>query len=63
MKRRFANNAMAKVAFVYLIILIVVVPLIVGGRNVLTLVDGNSTASIDELKLLSPLELIRIAVI
>jgi len=54
---------MAKVAFLYLIILIVVVLLIVDGRSVLTLVDGDSTASIDELKLLSPLELIRIAVI
>lgn len=38
---------------------IVIAPLIVGGRNVSTLADGDSISTIDDLKLLRPLELIR----
>lgn len=37
---------------------VIVAPLIVGGRDVSTLVDGDSISTIDDLKLLKPLELI-----
>lgn len=38
---------------------IVVAPLVVGGREVSTLVDGDSIASFDDLKLLRPLQLVQ----
>lgn len=38
---------------------VVVTPLIVGGRDVSTLVDGDSIVSFDDLKLLRPLELVQ----